>query len=311
MTSEKQIVKLSTLHLRLTNEDWVETYNQLTRTELGVFFWIRTLNPFGDRDLEIDCSELGKQLRMHRTTVSRVLESLSQKNLIDLEITKAKVGLSVKPNRLTLLSDYKSESTKVENESINEQEEEKESCAPTHTDVRPRTQMCAHAQSCAPTHIDERPRTKRSPESSQGKGSDFPHTLKTNKDIKNTTNSDRSSKISSTPKPVTKSDRSSKISSTPKPVTRSDRNQEGSVLEIFEKYSKKLSLYGVYVFTIQNEISQLNPRMERIIQKSGTLNKDKVENALRAFIAWARDAKDVKDIYRALEAAISKGWEEL
>lgn len=149
----KQTVKVKTpIHLRLTYEDWKETFKGLTRAELGVLYAIRTLDPFGDRELEIDCSTWAFDLGLHRTSVSRALESLSQKQLIDMEIVKAKVKQKVSNRKMTLLTNPK-------NQSKNEQEEEKESCAPTHTAERPRTQPSAHAQEIASTHTAERPCT--------------------------------------------------------------------------------------------------------------------------------------------------------
>ncbi|MDZ4879081.1 MAG: hypothetical protein CLLPBCKN_008519 [Chroococcidiopsis cubana SAG 39.79] len=149
------------LHLRLTTNDWVECFKQLTRAELGVFYYIRTLDPYGDRDLEIDCSKVGELLGIHRTSVSRALEELKNKGLIDLEIEKARVRQRINNRKLTLLSDQ-------ENGSNHELEEENGSCAPTHSScadaqqcapthkqVRPRTDKCADAQQCAPTHKSE------------------------------------------------------------------------------------------------------------------------------------------------------------
>lgn len=98
----------SQLHLRLTNEDWVTCFKDLTRSELGVLFYIRTLDPYGDRDLEIDVPEVGNILGMHRTTVSRAIESLSAKGLIEIEIQRVKVR-RVSNKRLTLLRDQNAE----------------------------------------------------------------------------------------------------------------------------------------------------------------------------------------------------------
>ncbi len=174
-SQEKSKVK-TTLHLRLTYEDWKECFKTLTRAELGIFLAIRTLDPYGDRALEIDCSALGKELELHRTSVSRALESLSKKQLIDLEIVKVKVKQKVSNRKLTLLNN-------VENTRNNEQEEEKETCAPTHSNERPRTSRCADAQPIAPTHTSEHPRTQKPPEPLQHKDSSTPHTIKTYSDF--------------------------------------------------------------------------------------------------------------------------------
>lgn len=86
----KKLGKAKTLlHLRLTNEDWVECFKELTRAELGVLYYIRTKDPYGERNLEIDCSELGKLLGIHRTSISRALEELVRKGLLDSKYSKA------------------------------------------------------------------------------------------------------------------------------------------------------------------------------------------------------------------------------
>lgn len=113
-----EIVKAKVqLHLRLTYEDWTETFKQLkTRSELGVLFAIRTLDPFGDRALDIDCTALGEELGLHRTTVSDALKLLSEKKLIDVEITKARVKQKISNRRLTLLKPEENESNQEKNE---------------------------------------------------------------------------------------------------------------------------------------------------------------------------------------------------
>lgn len=180
MSKPQEQVKVKIpLHLRLTYDDWKETFKSLTNAELGVFYSIRTLDPYGDRELEIDCTALGADLGLHRTSISRALESLSQKKLIDMEIVRVKVKQKVSNRRLTLL-------TKPENQSNNEQEEEKESCASTHTSVRPRTSNCTSAQGFAPAHTNERPRTNQAPKAATSKGFGSPQTLQTNTDIDQT-----------------------------------------------------------------------------------------------------------------------------
>ena len=136
----KQEKSKSPLHLRLTNLDWLECFKQLSRAELGVFYYIRTLDPYGDRSLEIDCKFVAEILEIHRTSVSRALEELSKKGLIDLEITKATVRQKINNRRLTLL-------TGQDNQSNMSQKGEKETCASTQP-------ICMNAQPSALMQID-------------------------------------------------------------------------------------------------------------------------------------------------------------
>jgi hypothetical protein len=179
------------LHLRLTNSDWIETFKELSRTELGVLFHIRTLDPYGDRNLDVDPTVIGNLLGVHRTSVSRALESLSQKNLIEMEICKARVRNRIKNKKPTLLL------LPLENSSNNEQLEDKASCAPTHkilhpctpdctdaqniapthTNVHPCTPDCTDAQNIAPTHTNVHPCTDQTPESLSDNASGTAHTI--------------------------------------------------------------------------------------------------------------------------------------
>ena len=111
------------LHLRLTNEDWVETFKGLSRAELGVFYWIRTKDPYGDRELNINCAELGKELEIHKSSVSRALQSLASKQLIELELISVRVKQKISNRRLTLLC-------KQESDGKQEQTEENRKVAP-------------------------------------------------------------------------------------------------------------------------------------------------------------------------------------
>lgn len=157
MKPEQQAKTL--LHLRLTTADWLECFSQLTRAELGVLYYIRTRDPYGDRALTIDCLEVGQLLGLHRTSVSRALEQLKHKGLITLEIQQARVSSRINNRRLTLL-------TQPENASGEENTAYEDSCAPMHTDVRSCTDkdlrqfnLCADAQICALMHSPVQPCT--------------------------------------------------------------------------------------------------------------------------------------------------------
>ena len=168
------------LHLRLTYEDWKETFKQLrTRSEIGVFYAIRTLDPFGDRALDIDCTVLGDELGLHRTTVSDALKLLSEKKLIDLEITKARVKQKISNRRLTLL-------TLEENGSNQEKKEEKTMRAAALSDESPASQASPQPHSGGAALTDERPRTEQPPEPLPQADSEIPQTIQTSSDLNHT-----------------------------------------------------------------------------------------------------------------------------
>ncbi|MEH1789698.1 MAG: helix-turn-helix domain-containing protein [Nostoc sp.] len=83
------------LHLRITCDEWLKMFNQLDRAELGVFYYIKTQDPFGDRVVEANSNALATLLGIHRSSVSRALKNLSQKGFISLEIVSARASTKV------------------------------------------------------------------------------------------------------------------------------------------------------------------------------------------------------------------------
>jgi hypothetical protein len=101
----------TSLHYRLTSEEWLRACHELKPSEKDVLYYLRTLDPFGDRAIEIKVREMARQLGTSPSTVSRALKSLDAKGWIDLEIMSAKVTLhtnhaveTVLPQRNTVAS---------------------------------------------------------------------------------------------------------------------------------------------------------------------------------------------------------------
>ncbi|WP_052051090.1 MarR family transcriptional regulator [Leptolyngbya sp. KIOST-1] len=85
--------KPTLLHYRLTLEEWLRACCELKPSEKNVLYYLRTLDPFGERDLDIGVREMARELRMNPSTVSRALKELDRKEWIDMEITSARVKL--------------------------------------------------------------------------------------------------------------------------------------------------------------------------------------------------------------------------
>ena len=83
----------SKLHYRLTNEEWNTISADLKLAELRVLFHLRTLDPFGDRELDIGVRELGRTLKCSPSTISRALTVLQNKGYIDLEMIRVRVKI--------------------------------------------------------------------------------------------------------------------------------------------------------------------------------------------------------------------------
>lgn len=130
---------MSQMFFRLTHHDWVECFTKLSRAELGVLFYLRTLNPFGDRYLKINCQAIGEVLDIHRTSVSRALKKLKKENLLELEITSAQIKLKI--------NDTKQDSENDANPYLDKD---------LATFVHPRTVACIHARSASQNHHQTR-----------------------------------------------------------------------------------------------------------------------------------------------------------
>ena len=89
-------VKTSPRHYRLTVDEWVEVVTELKPAEIKILYYLRTLDPFGDRPLDIGVREMAKILSCSPGTVSKALKALDTKGYIDLEITTARVKLHSK-----------------------------------------------------------------------------------------------------------------------------------------------------------------------------------------------------------------------
>jgi predicted transcriptional regulator len=140
-----------TLHFRLTNLDWVNCFATLNRAELGVLFYIKTLDPFGDRSIDVNSTVIAEVLDIHRSSVSRALKKLEREGLIFLEVVTAKIRAKtqnlIKPS-LCLEAQPACEQT---------------DCASAHNDVRERAddedlQPVHERTDCASAHNDVRER---------------------------------------------------------------------------------------------------------------------------------------------------------
>ena len=80
----------------LSPEEWLKACNQLNYSEIKVLFYLRTLNPSGTIQ-SVTVTEIGKELNLHKGTVSRALKSLKLKGWIEFEI-KSITNIKAVPN---------------------------------------------------------------------------------------------------------------------------------------------------------------------------------------------------------------------
>jgi DNA-binding Lrp family transcriptional regulator len=84
------------LHYPLTELEWLNAWNELKPAEIKILFYLRTLNPWGDRQVEVKVVEIADRLNMNKSTVSRALKRLDELGYIDFEAVVALVSLKTK-----------------------------------------------------------------------------------------------------------------------------------------------------------------------------------------------------------------------
>jgi DNA-binding Lrp family transcriptional regulator len=77
----------------LQNDEWVKACQELTPAQRDVLYYLRTLDPYGDRPLNLGVTEIARQLKLDKSTVSRALKALDQKGWIDLELIQVKAKI--------------------------------------------------------------------------------------------------------------------------------------------------------------------------------------------------------------------------
>ena len=83
-----QAKKISGKFYPLQHEELIQLNKRLTASELSVYLWLKTNEPFGDKLVEADTLTIAQDLNISRRSVQRALVKLRQEKLIDLVITK-------------------------------------------------------------------------------------------------------------------------------------------------------------------------------------------------------------------------------
>ncbi|PSB00836.1 helix-turn-helix domain-containing protein [Merismopedia glauca] len=89
----------------LQNAEWVELSQKLNHSELRVLYYLRTLDPFGDKFREASTKALAQSLQISQRTVQRAVLKLAQLELIDLEITTFNFKIRTQHATVMSLSD--------------------------------------------------------------------------------------------------------------------------------------------------------------------------------------------------------------
>jgi predicted transcriptional regulator len=89
--------KISGKFYPLQHEELIELNKSLTGSELSVYLWLKTNDPFGERLVEADTKVIAEELNLSRRSVQRALAKLQKEKLIDLVITKFFYRVKSKP----------------------------------------------------------------------------------------------------------------------------------------------------------------------------------------------------------------------
>ncbi|MBD0268558.1 MAG: hypothetical protein ICV77_09720 [Cyanobacteria bacterium Co-bin8] len=85
---------------KLTHDEAISMVTTLRYSELKLLLYLKTLNPFGDNEIEINFTVVGEVLGIDPRTVSRSLIVLAEKGLVgDIEVTTVRV--TIHPYRCT------------------------------------------------------------------------------------------------------------------------------------------------------------------------------------------------------------------
>lgn len=90
----------------LQHQEFLKLNQILTQSELSVYLWLKTNDPFGGKFIEADTQKIAEDLEISRRTVQRALVKLQQECLIELVISKFKYRMK---SKLSSDNDYLSE----------------------------------------------------------------------------------------------------------------------------------------------------------------------------------------------------------
>ena len=82
----------------LQHEEFIKLNQHLTQSELAVYLWLKTNDPFGDKLVETSTKTIADDLKVSRRTVQRALVKLRDEKLIDLIITKFQYRVKSHPS---------------------------------------------------------------------------------------------------------------------------------------------------------------------------------------------------------------------
>ena len=171
--------KISGKFYPLKSEEWLDSINKLTHSELKILYYVRSLDPYNN-GINLTPAQIARDLstekqKMHRSTVSRALKSLDRKGFINMELLQVRI----KVNPQGFLSEI--ESVKIKKDVVATQQccDHATQVVTTQHSVQPRNIVCSHATQVVTTQ-------QPSAEIKSEQEFQNPKTLKTYLDFKKT-----------------------------------------------------------------------------------------------------------------------------
>ena len=161
----------------LQHEEFIKLNKRLTQSELAVYLWLKTNDPFGDKLVEASSKQIADDLNVSRRTIQRALVKLRDQNLIDLIITKFQYRVKSNPPKDTSEPEIK-ETLRVATPG-----------SPSDTSVAIGTRMSPSVRECRHRYENVAIGTGMSPpqpETESEQELENPKTLKTYSDFKKT-----------------------------------------------------------------------------------------------------------------------------
>ncbi len=162
----------------LKSEEWLNSINQLTHSELKVLYYVRSLDPYNN-GINLTPAQIARDLstektKMHRSTVGRALKTLDRKGFINMELLQVRI----KVNPKGFLSETEEEMT-TENNVVATQQccDQTTDVVTTQQGVPPHNTSCGYA-----TQVVTRQQSEAETQSEQCFQN--PKTLKTYSDFK-------------------------------------------------------------------------------------------------------------------------------
>jgi hypothetical protein len=99
------------------------------------------------------------------------------------------------------------------------------------------------------------------------------------------------------------------------PQEEQNQEKDSQSKDLVEQYYEQLKYWQIYPLVWKDDVLIENWRFKPILQALAHIPRPRAERAIQAFLKWIRNKteKQVRDtygsIYKALEVALSKGWE--